>query len=286
VNAPARVPADGFMTVNGLRLHYLDWGNGGALAVVMLHGLRGYAHTWDPVAEPLCRSFRVLALDQRGRGDSDWSASADYRIEQYVSDLESFVDQLELPRFVLVGHSMGGANAIVYAARHPDRVVAAVIEDMGPGASTASEGSGRIKAELRNVPEAFASWGEAEAYWRNQRPMASIEAIRSRMAHTLKEQPGGGVAWKYDLQGIREARLDSDPSRQVDLWPYVERISCPTLVLRGEHSDFLSQATAEDMRRRNPNIRWAEIASVSHYIHDDNLDAFNEQVGRFLLDVI
>ena len=284
MNAPPRVPVDGFMTVNGLRLHYLDWGNEGALAVVMLHGLRGYAHTWDPVAEPLHRFFRILALDQRGRGESDWSAPADYRIEQYVSDLESFVDQLELPRFVLIGHSMGGANSIVYAARHPDRVVAAVIEDMGPGASATSAGSGRIKAELRNVPEAFASWGEAEAYWRKQRPTASIDAIQSRMAHTLKEQPGDGVVWKYDLQGIRQARLDSDPSRQVDLWPYVERISCPTLVLRGEHSDFLGRATAEDMRRRNPNIRWAEIASASHYVHDDNLDAFNEQVRRFLQD--
>jgi pimeloyl-ACP methyl ester carboxylesterase len=283
--AESKAPVDRFLTVNGLRLHYLEWDNESALPVIMLHGLRGYAHTWDPVAEPLRRSFRILALDQRGRGESDWGPWMDYWTEQYVADLESFVDQLELQHFVLVGHSMGGANSIVYAARHPDRVVAAMIEDMGPSASTTSEGSGRIKAELRNVPEAFDSWGEAQAYWRKQRPTASIDAIQSRMAHTLKELPGGGVGWKYDLQGIRQARLDSDPSRQVDLWPHVERMSCPTLVLRGEHSDFLSRGIAEDMRQRNPNFRWAEIASASHYVHDDNLDAFNEQVARFLQDV-
>jgi esterase len=285
VIAPREAPVDRFVTVNGLRLHYLDWGNESAPAVVMLHGLRGYAHTWDPVAEPLRGSFRILALDQRGRGESDWGPWADYRTEQYVSDLESFVDLLQLTRFVLIGHSMGGANSLVYGARHPDRVVAAVIEDMGPGASIGSEGAGRIKAELGNAPDSFASWAEAETYWRRQRPTASAEGIRSRMAHTLKEGPDGRVVWKYDFLGIRRARLDDNPARQVDLWPHVDRIACPTLVLRGQHSDFLSRATAEEMARRNSNIRWAEIESASHYVHDDNLSAFNEQVGCFLRDL-
>ena len=280
--APIKAPIDRFLTVNGLRLHYLDWGNEGALAVVMLHGLRGYAHTWDPVAEALRRSFRILALDQRGRGESDWGSWVDYRTEQYVSDLESFVDQLELARFMLIGHSMGGANSIVYSARHPDRVVAAVIVDMGPGASIGSQGSGRIKAELSSAPESFASWADADAYWRRQRPTASAEGIQSRMAHTLTEAPDGRVVWKYDFPGIRQARLDDNPARQVDLWPHVDRIACPTLVLRGQHSDFLSRATAEEMAGRNSNIRWAEVESASHYVHDDNLSVFNEQVGRFL----
>jgi len=282
---PGTLPVDRFLTVNGLRLHYLDWRNDGALPIVMLHGLRGYAHTWDPVAGSLRSSCRLLALDQRGRGDSEWGPWFDYWAEQYVSDLESFVDQLGLARFVLIGHSMGGATSIIYSARHPDRVVAAVIEDMGPGASTASEGSGRIKAELGNTPDSFASWAAAEAYWRGQRPTASTDGIRSRMTHTLKQEPDGRIVWKYDLQGIRQARLANDPSRQVDLWPHVENIGCPTLVLRGRHSDFLGRATASEMAQRNSNIRWAEIDSASHYIHDDNLAAFNERLRQFLQEV-
>jgi pimeloyl-ACP methyl ester carboxylesterase len=274
-------PADGFLNVNGLRLHYLDWGSRkGALPIVMLHGLRGYAHTWDLVAQELQSSYRVIALDQRGRGDSDWGPWADYWVEQYVSDLESFVDQLNLSRFVLIGHSLGGANAIVYSARHPDRVAAAVIEDMGPGASTSSAGSARIKAELRSIPDSFDSWAEAEAYWRAQRPTASGDGIRSRMHHTLRAQADGRIGWKFDHDGIRRARLD--PSRQIDLWPRVLEMRCPTLVLRGEHSDFLSRATAEEMALRNSNMRWVEIGFASHYVHDDNLDAFNREVALFL----
>src|SRR5205085_9875036 len=135
--------SDKFATVNGLRLHYLEWENPAAPTIVMLHGLRSYAPVWGPVARPLADGYHILAIDQRGRGDSAWSPDAAYNTEAYVSDLEQLVDQLRLDRFILTGHSMGGANTIVYTARHPEQVIAAVIEDMGPG-STSSSGSERI----------------------------------------------------------------------------------------------------------------------------------------------
>src|SRR2546426_3966397 len=96
------VPAtviDKFATLNGLRIHFLDWENLGAPAIVMLHGLRSYAHVWDGVARPLAPDYRILALDQRGRGDSDRDPAAGYNTEAYVSDLEQFVDSLGLDRF-------------------------------------------------------------------------------------------------------------------------------------------------------------------------------------------
>jgi len=276
------VPAEGFLTINGLKLRYLDWG-GGALPIVMLHGLRGYAETWQAAAEQLPGRFRPLALDQRGRGGSDWGPWQGYWAGQYVSDLESFIDQLGLERFVLIGHSMGGTNAIVYTARHPDRVAALVIEDMGPGASTGSAGSSRIKGELGGTPDFFASWSEVDAYWRAQRPNAPIEALRSRLKHTLRELPDGRIAWRYDLDGIRRARME--PSLQIDLWPYVADLRCPTLVIRGAQSDFLARDTAEEMVRRNSNLRWVEIAHASHYVHDDNFPDFNHALSQFLDDV-
>jgi pimeloyl-ACP methyl ester carboxylesterase len=272
-------PAEGFLRVNGLNLRYLDWG-GGSLPVVMLHGLRGYAETWQSVAEPLPDRFRPLALDQRGRGGSDWGRWQSYGAGQYVADLEVLVDQLGLGRFVLIGHSMGGTNAIVYTARHPERVAALVIEDMGPGASTGSAGSSRIKGELGGTPDSFASWSEAEAYWRAQRPHAPVDAVQSRLKFTLRERPDGRIAWRYDLEGIRRARME--PALQIDLWPYVADLRCPTLVIRGAASDFLARATAEEMARRNANLRWVEIDGASHYVHDDNLPAFNRVLGQFL----
>jgi len=165
------VATDQFITVNGLRLHYLDWGNERATPVVLLHGLRGFAHTWDPVARPLADRFHLLALDQRGRGESEWAPEAEYNTDAYVSDIEGFVDQLGLRQFVLVGHSMGGANTLAYTSKHPDRVKAAVIEDVGPG-SLDSPGSARIAREMEATPVRFSSWAEAEAFCRKERPGA------------------------------------------------------------------------------------------------------------------
>jgi len=271
------------LRINGLRLRYLDWEGRSTVPAEMLHGLRGYAETWESLAASLGDRFRSFALDQRGRGGSEWGRWQDYRVEQYVADFESFVDQLGLGKFVLIGHSMGGANAIVYAARHPERVAALVIEDMGPGASTSSDGSSRIKDELGGTPDSFGSWAEAEAYWRARRPNAPEAALRARMEHTLRKLPDGRFAWRYDLEGIRQARLD--PTLQVDLWPYVADIRCPTLVVRGAQSDFLSRETAEAMVLRNGNLRWIEVAHASHYVHDDNPEDYNRDVSTFLRDV-
>ena len=145
-------PEIGWIKSNGLALRFLGWGAEDAPAIVMLHGLRSYAYTWAPIAETLMRDWRVIALDQRGRGESDWDPQGNYSTQAYVDDLAALVDHLKLGRFVLLGHSMGGTNGIIYAASHPDRVTALVIEDMGPGASYSSLGSERIKRDLgRNV---------------------------------------------------------------------------------------------------------------------------------------
>ncbi len=275
---------DGVATVNGLRIHYLDWSDQKAMPVVLLHGLRSFAHDWDGVSREFSDRYRVIAVDQRGRGDSDWDPELRYHTQSYVSDLEQLVDQLGLDRFVLIGHSMGGANTMVYASQHPDRVAAAVVEDMGPRAAQPTGGN-RIAQEIKNTPMEFASWAEAEAMWREQRPLISEEAMRLRLENTLKELPGGKVTWKYDLQGIMKVMEDSNPDRQMDLWPHVRGLQCPTLVLRGAMSDVLSGETAEEMAKANPNVRWVEVPDATHYVHGDNLEFFNQVVSRFLAEV-
>ena len=272
--------ADRFATLNGLRIHYIEWAKAGAQAIIMLHGLRSYAHVWDGVAQPLAADYHILALDQRGRGDSDWSPEAEYNTAAYVSDLEQFVQSLGLERFILIGHSMGGANTIVYAARHPDQVTAAIVEDMGPGAAS-SPGSARITREIEETPRGFASWAEAEDFWRKQRPMISDQALEERLRNTLTQTDGGDITWKWDLEGIERARQTA-ANRQFDLWPAVRALACPTLVLRGARSDILSRETAEAMAASNPNIKWVEIPNASHFVHEDNLVDFNRAVQAFL----
>lgn len=276
---------DQWIRSDGLALRFVEWGPRDAPAVVMLHGLRSYAHTWEPVALSLLPKWRVIALDQRGRGRSDWDPQQDYYTAAYVRDLAMLVDSLSLRRFVLLGHSMGGTNALVYASHHPDRVVALVIEDMGPGASTATGGSDRIKRELLETPSSFSGWGEAAAFWRKIRPNISAAAIQSRVEHSMKQGEDGRIVWRYDAEGISHARLTATPQQLVDLWPHVDMLAVSTLLLRGAESDFLTAQTAQEMCRRNALIRWIDIPSSTHYVHDDNLPQFNAALHLFLADV-
>ncbi|MFJ9631800.1 alpha/beta fold hydrolase [Streptomyces sp. NPDC101175] len=273
---------DRFTTLGGLRAHYVEWGAPDSPAVVMLHGLRSYARTFEPLAARLADRYRVLALDARGRGDSAWDPEGAYHTPSYVADLEEFVDRLGLDRFVLLGHSMGGATAYVYAARHPERVVGTVVEDIGPGSSLGGAGAERIRREVAETPAEFASLDAARAYWRGIRPGISADALESRIRHTLRPGSCGRRLWKFDLSGIARARLDTDPARQVDLWPSVEALRCPTLVVRGGASDFLPAATAAEMTVRNPLVRAVEIPGAGHYVHDDAPDAFHQQLEQFL----
>lgn len=276
------VAKDRFITLGGLRTHYVEWGAEDRPTIVMLHGLRSYARTFEPLAERLGEGYRVLATDARGRGDSDWDPNGQYYTESYVADLELFTDRLGLDRFVLLGHSMGGSTTYVYAARHPERVVAAVVEDIGPGSSLTGEGAERIKREVANTPGDFPSREAARAYWRGIRPHITEDALDSRVRHTLAPDEEGRWRWKFDLAGIAAARLDPDPARQVDLWPYVEALRCPTLVVRGGESDFLPAATAAAMARRNPRVHTVEIPGAGHYVHDDAPELFHHHLTRFL----
>ena len=172
-------------------MRYVEWGAADAPAIVALHGLRSFAYTWEPVALPLADRFRIIALDQRGRGQSDWDPQRRYYAEHYVRDLEALVDHLDLARFVLIGHSMGGSNAFVYAGAHPERLAGLVIEDMGPGASAGGAGAERIRRELLATPMRFADWDAAVAFWRSQRPNVPDAAIAARVQHSMKRADDG-----------------------------------------------------------------------------------------------
>lgn len=279
---PESTAFDGVVTVNGLDIHYVDWGNSSAPPLVLLHGLRSFAHNWDLVASELRDHYHVLALDQRGRGESDWDPGANYYTRNYVSDLTEFIEQLGLSQVTLIGHSMGGANVIVYAANHPENVTAVVVEDMGPRTSSPTLGGQRIAAELDQTPAEFASWALAESFLRSERPSISEGALALRLANTMRELGDGRVVWKFDLQGIIRARQNATESTNVDLWRYVRELQSPTLVLRGMESDTLAWATAQEMMAVNERVHAVQVPGATHYVHDDNLTVFLDEVRAFL----
>ena len=123
----------------------------------------------------------------------------------------------------------------------------------------------------------------AREYWRGRRPSLTADAIEQRVAESLRLSADGRITWRYDARGIASTRLNPDPARIVDLWPIVERLSVPTLILRGASSDFCPGETVAEMCRRNPRIESVEIPAAGHYVHDDNPTAFNAHVTGFLL---
>ncbi len=114
--------SDHEVQVNGLKLHYQEWGEPSSPAVLMLHGFGVSGHMFDEFAARASDSYHLIALDQRGHGDSDWSELGDYSRAAFISDVEGFVKELGLERFVLMGHSMGGLNSAAYTAEYAHRV--------------------------------------------------------------------------------------------------------------------------------------------------------------------
>ncbi len=268
--------------VNGITLHYLDWGldRGPADAppVVLLHGITGHARVWDHLAERLAPRHRVLALDQRGHGDSDPAPDDDYRVGTMADDVAAFVGSLRLDRFALLGHSMGGRIAIKYAADHAARLERLVIVDIGPDINLA--GLQRVRDMMANAPERIESEEWAVEYIRRANPLQDVDMLRERVRHGLRRAPDGELTWKY-AKGLRdmmrEGRRDA-----VDLWEPLPRIPCPTLIVRGAESDILSAEVAKQMAERLPDGRVVEIAGAGHTVPADRPEEFVRQIRAFL----
>ena len=120
------------LQVRGLRLHFLESGQAGAPALCFLHGGAAHAHWFDRVTPAFTERFHVIALDQRGHGASEWAEPPAYGTEDFTGDLLALMDQLGLARMTVIGHSMGGHNAMTFSAWHPERVSALVIVDSRP----------------------------------------------------------------------------------------------------------------------------------------------------------
>jgi pimeloyl-ACP methyl ester carboxylesterase len=253
-----------FVTANGLRLHYLDFGNSAKPPLFCIHGLSGNAHAFDGLAPHLADAYHVMSLDVRGRGDSEWGPAGDYLHTTYVSDLAAALEALHIDRVTLIGTSMGGIISMMYAGGYPERVERLVLNDIGP--EIASSGLNRITDYMTTAPADFADLPQVTAYYRENYPAlrAAPEAtLREFVKWAVKPAANGRLAWKMD-PAIRNMRRTDAAARPMDLWVPFARITAPVLIVRGGDSDILARATAERMCKVLPNTRLVEVPGVGH----------------------
>ena len=272
-------PKDKTVNVNGVNLHYLDWGTEGKPKVLLLHGLRGHCHSWDDVSAEFRGEYHIFALDQRGRGESDWAPGGDYSSQAFVADLEGFCQAVGLDKFTLVGHSMGGRNGMAFAGRNAEKLEKMVIVDIGPDLDPV--GSGRITQELIDVPEEFASFEDVFAYQAKQNRFCSEPVLRRRLTYDTKELPNGKIGWRYDLE-IREQRRNGTGAPQPNLWLDLPKINCPVLIVRGAETDTLGLDTAEKMVETLSNGKLVHVEKAAHMVFEDNPQGFIKELHDFL----
>jgi pimeloyl-ACP methyl ester carboxylesterase len=269
---------DKHVILNGLRFHYRDWEHEGAQALVLLHGFTGHARSWDSFAGAMQERFRVLALDQRGHGETEWAQ--DYGPERMVEDVDAFVRELGLKRFVLLGLSMGGRNAYHYAALHPEELERLVIVDIGP--EIVASGSNRIRSGVQ-AQDTFANPEEAIAAARAANARADEVELRHRVTNNLMQRPDGSWTFRYDA-ALRSPDRPLPRPEPEQAWALLPRITCPTLLVRGSESDILSVETAERMVREIPNCRFVTVPDAGHSIPLESPKGFLEATRPFLFE--
>ena len=272
-------PTDVMITANGMNFHYLDWGNEGSPVMLLLHGLRGHGHSWDDVAARFCGDYHILALDQRGRGETDWAPRGDYSTDAFVADIEEFCYTLGIEKFTLIGHSMGGRNSMAFGGRNPDMLEKLVIVDIGPEINPV--GSARITRELVEVPEEFDSFEDAFQYVMAQSSFISEPVMRRRLTYQTRELPNGKIGWRYDPE-IREQRRNGTGAPPPDLWEPLSRITCPTLIIRGSETDTISLEVAERMVETLAEGKLVHVENAAHMVFEDNPEGFNAALADFL----
>lgn len=258
---------DGYFVVrDGLRLHYRDYpGPSDRPPLLCLHGLTRNSRDFAELAKRYSPRFRVLALDFRGRGLSDYDPlPARYNPLTYAGDVIELLDRLAIPQAIFVGTSLGGLVTMTIAAMVPQRIAATILNDIGPDVD--ASGISRILSYV-GKDKRFTSWDEAADAIAANYGASFVRYTHDdwvKMAKRNCREENGEIRFDYDM-AIAEPFKTSGPAPQVDLWPLFAVLGRkPLLVVRGERSDLLTSATTEKMKALVPDVKLATVAGVGH----------------------
>jgi pimeloyl-ACP methyl ester carboxylesterase len=286
-------PASSYYVSQRLKLHFVDWGNENEPPLLLVHGGKDHARSWDWTARMLRRDYHVIAPDLRGHGDSAWAIGGQYTLPEFALDLAQLVDVLDLAPVRIVAHSMGAAVSLLYAGVFPEKVSRLVaIEGMGIPQSVLARIEGReiwenvadwieqVRECSRRQPRRYPTIEEAAARMQSENPFLSPEQARHLTVHGVARNEDGTFSWKFDNASRPFFPQRMPPDSMERLW---ERIECPTLLIHGSqswHGDPSKDGRAQFIR----NAEVLEIGGAGHWVHHDQLEAFLAAITPFLSD--
>jgi Predicted hydrolases or acyltransferases (alpha/beta hydrolase superfamily) len=285
------IPISHFYSSQSLALHYVDWGNAASPPLLLIHGSKDHARSWDWVAQAFRDSHHVIAPDLRGHGDSDRAAGSSYPMEDSIYDLAELIAQKKLSPVSIVAHSLGGAISLLYAGAFPETVRRLVVIE---GTWWSPERVRKIAAEpmdkriqkwveqLRvlstRLPRRYPSLDAAVERMMRENPRLSLEQARHLTKNGSRQNDDGSFSWKYDIYVRAMAPYkftEHDVSR---LWG---RIACPVLLLGGAES-FVPDPREDGSLACLPTARVTTIAGAGHWPHHDKLPEFVSLTADFL----
>jgi pimeloyl-ACP methyl ester carboxylesterase len=265
-----------------LRFHFLEWGRPEAPTIVLLHGGHQSAHSWDLVSLHLAQKYRVLALDQRGHGDSEWPRDVEYSNHSMALDAEAFIEAMVPGKPILMGHSMGGRNSMLLTKRDPSRLRALVIVDVGP------EVSPRGREVIAGFVQTNQEFDDLEHFVENVRkydPYRPREHIERTVRYNMLKRADGKFVSKCDA-GPRRLGIvrGTGPLDNITLED-ARAFDLPVLLVRGANSNILDAGAAERFRAALPHGALVTVPDCGHNVHGQNTKGFIAAVGGYLAEV-
>ncbi len=266
-------PADRNVTVNGLNIHYLDWGSAGKPPLILLHGIARTARTFDHVAPHFTANYHVLAVDMRGHGDSAWDPQGSYVVEDYVKDIAALIAHLKLRNIVLWGNSTGGRVAQMIAGLHPELVTAVIVEDVGP--ERPREVSNSRADRMAKEAEGWATADDMLVQVKKENPRTPEPVLKELVRYGSKQRADGRIVWKRDptiLNGFVPT----------ELWSTVRLIKAPIIYILGGASTIVPLDTQQEIKAALPQAEIVTLPGLGHYPSDEQPAQFLAVADRFL----
>ncbi len=257
------------------RLHYLEWNPAGRETLVLLHGTSANAYWWRPFVDSIgCARFRLLALDQRGHGDSEWVRPPAYTPDIYARDLARFIQDLKLIRPIVAGHSMGGISVLAFAAQFGALARAAIAIDV---AVSSTPRRNRFMARLKSLPSVtYPDPATAMERFRLMPDEGAVDpaVLAEIAAHSIAPGADGGYTLKFD----RASFIGSDG---IDVLSAIKRIEIPTLLIRAEMSRIMTAEATASAARANPLVCVSVIPGAHHHVPLESPDLLASSIIEF-----